>query len=295
MKLQRPGYTETTLMFCDYLKKIGIEDEKIDIKENNFIFWLYKSSGWYDMSLPCSGLKNLPFHDLPYEGGCNLCAEDLANLIKKSYCYGYWKEHYYESIKDSDFIIPLLHKVSGYNNFKEQFFDSLNHKNKINTQFNNYWTNQEKLYSLIENKKVLVVSCFAELISQQYECGNVFKIYNNFPKIKKLFTYCFPYTFFNKGPLENSIDTLNQAFDDVKKIDFDVAIISAGSYGCLLADLVHKTGRVGISIGRNASDMFGVNPKKKNLEFWINKIPKKYIPDGYEYIENGVYWIGEKD
>jgi hypothetical protein len=292
MKLQRPGFTETTLMFCEYLKNLGVTDKNLDSEEDNFILWLYKSAGWYDMSLPCKGLYGLPFHNLPYRGGCEYEAKKLAEIIKNSYCYGFWKERYHESITDCDFLIPCIHKIKQYyiEEYKNGFIESLNPKNIDNPQFSVYWCKYESLYKVIKNKKVLVISCFADLIKNQYDSGNVHKIYQNFPELVSFKTYTFPYTFFNSGPLANSIETLNAIWNDIRQTDFEVAIISGGCYSCLLADLIHKDGRIGISMGRNTPNMFGVNPENKS-DFWINKIPEKYIPEGFKYIDSGHYWL----
>lgn len=285
MKLQRPGYTETDLMFCQYLKNIGIEDNIVKNTEDNFILWLYKNAGWYDMDLPCRGVE--------YIKNCIINKNEFISRIKNSYVYDYWKKKYYYSLYNSDFLIPLCHRKNFenyYDQYYQQFITSLNHKNDTNTNLDNFWCRYSAVYGLISRKNVLVVSSFANLIQSQFDSKNIYRIYNDFPEINNLFTYQFPYTFFNTGPHNNSIETLNIIFSDISKINFDIMLIGAGCYGCLLVNMVHDIGKIGVTMGSNISDFFGINPKKQN-EYWIHDIPQQYIPEGYNLIDYGKYWI----
>lgn len=285
MKLQRPGYTETDLMFCRYLKGIGINDNIVAKTENNFIFWLYRNAGWYDSSIPCKGVS--------FPKYCNNSRSELLNIIKDSYCYRNWIDMYYNSLINSDFLIPLCHKKdfgNHYDNYFSDFISSLNSKNEINKQFDNFWCRDGVIYELIQDKKVLVINSFAELIKQQVDSGNIYKIYRNFPKMTQFISYTFPYTFFNDGPDLNSIKTITKIFNHIQTIDFDIALIAAGCYGCLLVDMIDKIGKTGITMGSRLCDFFGINPRKTD-PYWIHQIPQKYIPEGYETIDYGKYWI----
>jgi len=283
MKLQRPGYTETDLLFCHYLKNIGIYDSIVKDTEENFVLWLYSTAGWYDNSLPYSGPKF--FHKYKDRS-------EVSRVLLNSDVYKFWIDKYYHSVTNADFIIPLCHKSNfkdHYENHFHNFIDSLMPKNKVNTQFDNFWCVYRNIYPIIENKKLLVVSSFAKLIDDQYTSNNIYKIYSSFPQIQQLITYRFPYTFFNRGPDQNSIETLHKIYNDIKQYDFDVLLIGAGCYGCILTDMVNDLGKTGITIGHHISDFFGINPLKKN-EYWIYNIPDEYIPEGYEHIDHGKYW-----
>lgn len=292
MKLQRPGYTETTLIFSQYLNKIGIDDSITQDAENNFIIWLYRSAGWYDKSLPFNGLENY----LHLFNGKTL--EDkksrmmFVELVKKSEVYQYWKEKYYESLVGANFIIPLCHKIGHYKEYFDKFIESLNVKNKENKKFENFWCRYSSLYPLIENQKVLVINSMSDLIVDQFNSGNVHRIYVDFPRLKNITSYSFPYTFFNNGPLNNSVETIEKVFSDISGIDFDMALISVGGYGCIISDYIHKSlNKNAATLGRQLPVMFGINPDKKE-EFWLSSIPEKYVPLGYEHIEGGHYWFG---
>ena len=55
----------------------------------------------------------------------------------------------------------------------------------------------------------------ASLFKRQFDTGNVYKIYNTFPKLKEVISYDTPYSFFNRGPHNNCIDTLNAVFNEL--------------------------------------------------------------------------------
>jgi hypothetical protein len=273
MKLQRPGYTETTLVFLQYLKSKKINDNFSEQEEDVFINWLYSTSGMYDKKIQGS------YFDIN------------TQAVKQSDFYQKWIKEYENAIKNCDFLIPLLHNVKYKETHEIEFIDFLNPKNKENKQYYNYWCNHFVLYPLIDGKKILIISSFAELIKQQLLSGNLNKIFNKFPKIE-IESLQFPYTFLNDGPNENSFETLEIIFKEIIKIEFDIAILSCGAYAVLLAERIHNTLRKDvISIGSKITQMFGIDPLKKDKsEGWITEIPEKYIPNYYLKIEGGNYW-----
>ena len=116
-------------------------------------------------------------------------------------------------------------------------------------------------------------------------------LFDNFPKIE-IEPMQFPYTFLNNGPNENSFETIDLIFDKIKKIQFDLAILSCGAYAVLLGERIHNSlKKDAISIGSKITQMFGIDPLKKDKsEGWITEIPEKYIPSCYLKIEGGNYW-----
>jgi hypothetical protein len=273
MKLQRPGYTETTLIFLQYLKNKNIKDDFVEKEEDVFINWLYSTSGMYDKKIQGS------YFDINTEA------------VRQSNFYQKWIKEYEQAIKNCDFLIPLLHNVKYKETHEIEFINFLNPKNKENKQYYNYWCDHFVLYPLIDGKKILVVSSFAELIKQQSLSGNLNKIFNKFPKIE-IESLQFPYTFLNDGPNENSFETLEIIFNEIIKIEFDIAILSCGAYAALLSERIHNTLRKDvISMGSKITQMFGIDPLKKDKsEGWITEIPEKYIPNYYLKIEGGNYW-----
>jgi hypothetical protein len=258
MKYQRPGYTETTLMFLEYLKK--------DKPRIEWINWLYTTSGFYDKEIT----------------GSYFWEYDTKKILE-SQNYKKFVIEYTEAIKNSDKLCPLFHKTD-YDDKKKEFIHYLNAKSFYD------WYNYQDWYKILNTKKILLINSFASLMQQQYESGNLHKIDPDFPVFSNINFYRTPYTFFNNGPDLNFFETLENIKREISLINFDIAIISCGAYAALLCDYCDRIGKTGISIGSRMHSMFGIDPKNKNNHLWISKIPKAYIPEGYEKIEQGGYW-----
>lgn len=276
MKLQRTGYTEGDLIFCNYLKNTFnlYNDKVLNNIEYTFINWLYTTSGWYDKSIKGK------YFDM-----------DVVSILN-SKVYKEFINLYMQSVTNSDHLILLFHE-----NYFEKYISYLplfKHKVKYKTikLFDEYPWNSHKIYPLISNAKILVISSFDELIYEQYNNGNIYKIYNTFPVIKKLHTINFPYCFLNSGPDQNILETIEKIIEKIKSIDFDIALVGCGSSAAIIVDQITKMGKTGISMGSDIASMFGIVPGKEEKKYWITNIPKKYIPKIYRKIENGRYWIG---
>lgn len=270
MKLQRPGYTESTLLVTKYLQTLNSDkySHVIDRSLHRFTNWLYTTSGFYDKSITGT------YFDFN--------SQDILN----SECFIKFINEYEKSIFGCDKLNFLVHKIVDIEIIHA--YCSLFNAN----DYTEFWFNYKKWYKILENKSVLLINSFAPLMAQQYESGNLHKIDTNFPNFTNIFSYRTPYTFFNNGPHNNFFETLNEMVASIKKIPFDVAIIGCGAYGCLIADAIHKNNIV-ICIGSRASQMFGVDPDMRDNHLWISSIPSEYIPDNYQKIENGRYWTGK--
>jgi hypothetical protein len=135
-------------------------------------------------------------------------------------------------------------------------------------------------------------------MKQQFDSGNLHKIHPEFPKnIKSIQYFENGYTFFNNGPDSNILETVDNLFNKIKKYDFDGAIISAGAYSCLLADMIiTKLNKTVFVIGGGLSYYFGISNKRTKIfhsneinDFFI-EVPEHLKPLGYEKIEDGCYW-----
>jgi hypothetical protein len=277
MKLQRVGYTEGTLLFCNYLTDtIGIEKQLIDPIEKHFVNWLYSCCGWYDKNISGS------YFDINY------------NQVYQSSNYKNFLETYRKSIENSDHLIFLLHDgyFNNYLNYKPNFISNL--KCNFFPQYSGYWFHSEQIYHLLTNKNVLVISSFDELINQQYNSGNVYKIFQDFPRMKNLSTINFPYCFFNNGPHKNSFETIEYIMSQIDKIEFDIALVGAGPNAAIIVDKIFQAGKSAMTMCSGITKMFGIDPGAEPKEYWITTIPPKYIPQNFDKIENGRYWIGGK-
>lgn len=280
MKLQRTGFTEGNLIFIEYLKQQNEVSSDLQDLQILDINRMYSKAGFYDKSIPGS------YFDIDHKK-----AYESENFQK-------WLKDFSNSLVGSDYLEYMSHirKEEKFSNFRpelEDYISVLNQeKNSINIIFKNYWVKYKSIYEYLENKKVLVVSSFASLIYKQYESGNVYKIYNDFPKLNDIIFIDFPYTFFNNGPHKDFFETLEFYFEIIKNKIFDVALISCGPYGCILVDKIKKLNKDAFTMGSGITPMFGIDPKKKDEKYWISEIPKEYVPSGFEKIENGRYWTG---
>jgi hypothetical protein len=184
------------------------------------------------------------------------------------------------------------------NMFKNDFIQKYNIKNFTLLNGTNFQDRIDNIFSMMNEKKVLVISSFDGLIQQQFESGNLKKIYSNFPNITKLSTIKFPYCFHNNGPHQNYFETLDSVFEEIKKIDFDIAVLGCGAYGHMLCHKIDKElNKDAIYIGGSIQTLFGIissrekdHGKIKYTEHWISDIPIEYRPKNYKLIENGCYW-----
>ena len=292
MKIQRPGHTETQLLYSHFVKNTHplLYDQS---KEYTFIEWLYTTSGFYDKSV---SLNN-------------------KDEIIDSDCYNLWIERYNQALHNCDHIECCVGNPT-FNDPPPMYLDQylLQFKSKsltINQQYitksdipwNQYWCREGMgsnnkyngvffmHYDMLKNKKILVLSPFVELVDYQHK-NNVHKIFNNFPEFD-LLTFKTPYTFLNSGPHNNFFETLEFIYEQISQLDFDIALLSCGTYAALLIDKITTILRKSaIYMGRGGNYMFGIDPQRDGASrpHWITEIPESMIPNNFRKIEDGVYW-----
>ncbi len=286
MKIHRIGFTEGTLLFIYWLKNLSniklseSEINHLNVSESSLINWLHSTSGFYDKTISGS------YFDFKYQDYNFNTLNKYLDIIYKSMC-------------NCDVLNICLHNFDDYINIhKDAFINSLQRKSNSNIGKN-------AVYDFISNKKVLIVSSFANLVKQQHESGNLKKIFNDYPDITSMIYYTSPYTFFNNGPDNNILETCNNIFNDIEKLkdDFDVAVICFGAYSNLLAYHINtKLNKDTLTIGDMFQECFGIingrhrnhiiknNITLENKELYIYDIPDEYKPHDYKKIENGCYW-----
>ncbi len=151
---------------------------------------------------------------------------------------------------------------------------------------------------LLDEKKILVIAGFAESIVKQHQ--RISQIFNSdpYPKFKLEVI---------KAPLSagrNSIDAdnwfeqLRAMEQQMSKIDFDIALISAGAYSYPLALKAKELGRIGIHCGGGLQLFFGImggrwendsNVLSKQNEYWIRP-SRNETPENAKGVEGGCYW-----
>lgn len=243
IKLQRTGKTEGCLIFNHYLKK------KYSISfvesEELFINWLYTTSGWYDSTID----------------GSNMDIDTKA--VKQSPVYNRWLEDYTQALKGADHVQVMYHEYY----FPKVKIEEFRNKFK-RRQLDGFWDNPDFLKSQLEGE-VLIINPFAQVIEEKYP------EYDITP-------FVWPYTFLNSGPDKNAFETLDRLTSQIPR-NFKTALISAGSYGCLLADRLSKVDNLVMTVGSGLHKLFP-----------IKEIPKELLPDCWQEIDEGKYWKGLK-
>jgi len=152
-------------------------------------------------------------------------------------------------------------------------------------------------------KKVLIINPFVESFKKQIQNG--FQIF----KDKKVFLDGQEFVFYKSyqtiagNHIHNDwLETFTIMCNDIKNLDFDIALLGCGGYGLPLCNFIKtKLNKSAIYIGGGLQLLFGVmGTRWENNEMWkkiIKENNTKFIrPSGDELcpnlqtIENGCYW-----
>lgn len=199
-----------------------------------------------------------------------------------------------DEIKNLDVLGSWLNKE---NNFTEE----LSHVKTVRLMDLEPYIHKQPWSSCLKGKKVLVIHPFTESIKFQYSKRNLlFKNKVVLPDFD-LITY--------KAVVSLAGNHKNVDFSDwfqalefmkneIKQIDFDIAIIGCGAYGFPLASHIKKMGKKSIHLGGATQMLFGIIGKRwevdENMslffnEHWIRPNSNE-IPQNFNKVENGCYW-----
>ena len=161
-------------------------------------------------------------------------------------------------------------------------------------RFPNPWT------KALQNKKVLVIHPFSNTIEQQYKVRNqIWNMKEVLPEFE-LQTIRAVQTAAGERDerFQDWFEALEYMKSEVRKRNFDVAIIGCGAYGFPLAAYVKSLGKQAIHLGGATQLLFGIKGKRweedKDVniyfnEFWIRPSDEE-TPKNKNTIENGCYW-----
>jgi hypothetical protein len=271
--MYRLGFTETSLLFIYYLNLFKV-DKKVYINaESRLINWLYTTSGFYDKTI----IGNYFDFNSTYVINSEIYKKYFTKLL--------------EIVKNTDYKLQLaFHNLDEkLKPYKEDFLKYINYYNKSKSYKN--------VLDFMSNKHVLIINSYSSLMKKQYDSGNIKKICPEFPDIKSLQIFENGYTFFNNGPDNNILETVEKLCMHIKEYDFDGAIISAGAYSCLFADYIENNLKKDIFIiGGDLPLYFGIETKriqkfnKDKINEYFIKVPDNMKPKDYIKIEDGCYW-----
>lgn len=159
-----------------------------------------------------------------------------------------------------------------------------------NEGFENSW------YGVLRDKKVLVISPFAELIELQY-ANHRHKIWRNptiLPEYKKLITIKAVNSLRGNCEFSSWFDALEYMKGQIDAVDFDIAILGCGAYGFPLAAYIKQIGKKAVHVGGSTQLIFGIKGKRWEgrdfiNEYWVSPRPEDR-PIGFESVEGGCYW-----
>lgn len=154
--------------------------------------------------------------------------------------------------------------------------------------------------SALEGKKVLVVHPFASTIKKQYEKHrDIFPGTNVLPDME-LIVYKAVQTAAGAKDRRfyNWFQALEYMYNEIKIIDFDVAILGCGAYGMPLAAKLKNDGKIAIHLGGATQVLFGIKGNRWDNNEYISAFyndnwcrpSKDETPKNVKVVENGCYW-----
>ena len=151
----------------------------------------------------------------------------------------------------------------------------------------------------LAGKKVLIIQPFTTAIENQYKKRDLlFKNKNILPEFELLTYMPFLAGVRDASPDSSWFDRLNCMKEEISKIDFDIAIIAAGTYGFSLAAHIKRMNKKALLMGGVLQLLFGIkgarwdnHPLYSKLynEHWIRP-GEKYKPKNITSYDGGCYW-----
>lgn len=152
---------------------------------------------------------------------------------------------------------------------------------------------------VLEGRKVLVIHPFAETIEKQYRehREEIFPGTNALPLfdlqcIKAVQTIADA----EDERFSDWFEALDYMTEEIKKRDFDVALIGCGAYGFILASRVKKMGKIAVHMGGSLQTLFGIKGSRWDAnesivynDAWVYP-SKEETPKGFKKVEGGCYW-----
>ena len=161
------------------------------------------------------------------------------------------------------------------------------------------WPSTDRDYwsKTLKGKKILVIHPFADSIQSQY-IQHRDKLFPNeliLPEFKSLETIKAVQTIAgNEAGFSSWFEALEYMETEIKKKDFDIALLGCGAYGFPLAAYIKRMGKKAIHIGGTLQLNFGIKGKRwKHYpfynEYWTEPL-KDEKPKNLDKVEGGCYW-----
>ncbi len=157
----------------------------------------------------------------------------------------------------------------------------------------NWWT------SYLKNKKVLVIHPFTETMKRQYEHRErLFDGKEILPDMDIRFIRSVQSAAGNKYDYPSWFSAYDHMVEQVRKEDFEVALIGCGAYGFPLAAEIKRMGKKAVHMGGVTQILFGIMGKRWENDDEVTKYVNSYWtrpdeneqPRLFKLIEGGCYW-----
>ena len=151
----------------------------------------------------------------------------------------------------------------------------------------------------LKGKKVLVVHPFEESIKHQYLSRE--KLFDNPDVLPEFNLITYKAIQSNAGATcqySSWLDALDRMYNDIKTLDFDVAIVGCGAYGLPLAAKIKKLNKQVIHLAGATQILFGVRGARWDMrpemhkyfnEHWIRPSESERPKDA-QSVEGACYW-----
>jgi hypothetical protein len=208
-------------------------------------------------------------------------------------------------IKNSDYLSCFATSIVNEQNFFIQKYNLSTIHSRSLEPFYIINENEKPWTHYLKGKKVLIINPFVESFKKQLK--NKFQIFKD-PN-KKIFLDDQEFIFYKSYQTiagnhihEDWYETYNIMCNDIKNLDFDIALLGCGGYGLPLCNFIKMNmNKSAIYIGGGLQLLFGVMGRRwENRDDWkkiIRDNDTKFIrPSGDEIIKNkdliegGCYW-----
>ena len=224
------------------------------MKEDNGFFIGRNSGSDYnpvcDFFLNNYNIEMVPPHYYDIVKNFNGYLDKETDEIKKKENYSKYFETMLMCYKVAEVYTNLCLEIqTNINNTSRNIFNELICMNKPIIDYHSYiesvspFLNDFKVFA--QNKKVLIISPFSESIQFQYKRKDVILKDYSYPDFE-LVTYDTPITYNNEDDALSHIETKNwleqcqKMENDIMKLDFDIALLSCGSYAMYLGNVISK-------------------------------------------------------
>ena len=153
--------------------------------------------------------------------------------------------------------------------------------------------------SALQGLKILVIHPFSRSIEEQYKKREfLFQNQQVLPLFELNTIQAVQSIAGQSTSFTDWFEALDHMKDQIKKVDFDIAIIGCGAYGFPLAAFVKRLGKKSVHMGGATQVLFGIKGTRWLEHEYISslfnehwKFPKRNeTPKNFENVENGCYW-----